>query len=56
VASGRAASTLWLRHHQSAPLIGAVVRFYNQRGKAEQYIKEGKHAINWRSCPEAWFN
>ena len=24
-----------------------VVRFYNQRGKAEQYIKEGKHAINW---------
>ena len=24
-----------------------VVRFYNQRGKAEQYIKEGKNAINW---------
>ncbi len=24
-----------------------VVAFYNQRGKAEQYIKEGKHAINW---------
>jgi Transposase DDE domain group 1 len=22
-------------------------RFYNQRGTAEQHIKEGKHAINW---------
>ena len=24
-----------------------MVAFYNQRGKAEQYIKEGKHAIKW---------
>jgi hypothetical protein len=24
-----------------------VVWFYNQRGKAEQYIKEGKNAIKW---------
>ena len=24
-----------------------VVAFYNQRGKAEQYIKEGKNTINW---------
>ena len=24
-----------------------VVRFYNQRGMAEQWIKEGKHALNW---------
>ena len=24
-----------------------VVGFYNQRGKAEQYIKEGKNAIKW---------
>jgi hypothetical protein len=24
-----------------------VVVFYNQRGKAEQYIKEGKYAIKW---------
>ena len=24
-----------------------VVSFYNQRGKAEQYIKEGKNAIKW---------
>ena len=24
-----------------------VVAFYNQRGTAEQWIKEGKNAINW---------
>ena len=24
-----------------------VIFFYNQRGKAEQYIKEGKNAIKW---------
>ena len=24
-----------------------VVAFYNQRGTAEQYIKEGKKAIHW---------
>jgi len=24
-----------------------VVAFYNQRGTAEQWIKEGNHAINW---------
>ncbi len=24
-----------------------MVAFYNQRGKAEQYIKEGKNAIKW---------
>ncbi|MEO0991650.1 MAG: IS1380 family transposase, partial [Pseudomonadota bacterium] len=24
-----------------------VIRFYNQRGTAEQHIKEGKQAINW---------
>ena len=24
-----------------------VVRFYNHRGTAEQWIKEGKHAIHW---------
>ena len=28
-----------------------VVRFYNQRGTAEQWIKEGKNAIKWtRLC------
>ena len=25
----------------------AVVDFYNQRGTAEQWIKEGKHAVRW---------
>jgi hypothetical protein len=24
-----------------------VVRFYNQRGTAEQHIKEGKYAFHW---------
>jgi hypothetical protein len=24
-----------------------IIRFYNQRGKAEQHIKEGKQVINW---------
>ena len=24
-----------------------ITRFYNQRGTAEQHIKEGKHAVNW---------
>ncbi len=24
-----------------------VTKFYNRRGAAEQWIKEGKHAINW---------
>ena len=24
-----------------------VVNFYNQRGTAEQWIKEGKYAVNW---------
>jgi len=24
-----------------------VVRFYNKRGTAEQWIKEGKYAVNW---------
>ena len=26
---------------------GWVVRFYNQRGTAEQHIKEGKYAFRW---------
>ena len=24
-----------------------IIRFYNQRGTAEQHIKQGKYAINW---------
>ncbi len=35
-----------------------VVAFYNQRGKAEQYIKEGKNAIKWTrlSCRKFRYN
>ena len=31
-----------------------VVKFYNGRGTAEQWIKEGKNAVKWtrRSCPD----
>jgi len=29
-----------------------VVAFYNQRGTAEQHIKEGKTAIRWELCPK----
>jgi Transposase DDE domain group 1 len=28
-----------------------VVRFYNQRGTAEQWIKEGKEATHWTRLP-----
>ena len=31
----------------SPGLPSRVIAFYNQRGTAEQYIKEGKNAINW---------
>jgi hypothetical protein len=34
----------------AAPKI-RVVRFYNQRGTAEQWIKEGKNAVKWTRCP-----
>ena len=27
--------------------MGGVVRFYNQSGTAEQWIKEGKNAVRW---------
>ena len=30
----------------SYPTVG-IVRFYNGRGTAEQWIKEGKYALNW---------
>ncbi len=29
------------------PLAKGVVRFYNQRGTAKQWIKEGKNAVKW---------
>ena len=36
------------------PAAERVVAFYNQRGKAEQFIKEGKNAIKWtRLTPPA---
>lgn len=28
-------------------LVAAALRLYNQRGTAEQHIKEGKHAFHW---------
>ena len=49
-----------IEHHQGKmfPRIGyivtslkwnnkAVVKFYNRRGTCEQWIKEGKYALNW---------
>ena len=43
------------RHNLSYPNIG-IVRFYNGRGTAEQWIKEGKYALNWTrlSCHSSW--
>ena len=38
----------------SYPNIG-IVRFYNGRGTAEQWIKEGKYALNWtRLATSSW--
>ncbi len=36
----------------------ALVRFYNKRGTAEQWIKEGKQAVKMTrlSCHRFWFN
>ena len=33
----------------------AVVRFYNKRGTAEQWIKEGKQAAHWTRLSCHWF-
>ena len=32
----------------------AVVRFYNKRGTAEQWIKEGKQAVKMRRLSGGW--
>jgi hypothetical protein len=32
-----------------------VVRFYNRRGTAEQWIKEGKNAVKWTELSCWWF-
>jgi hypothetical protein len=31
------------------------VRFYNRRGTAEQWIKEGKNAVEWTKLSCRWF-
>ncbi|WP_411572534.1 transposase [Tropicimonas sp. TH_r6] len=46
VASRRVVPPRRLRRHQPAMEPDWVIRFYNQRGTAEQHIKEGKQAIN----------
>jgi hypothetical protein len=47
VASGRALSPGRLHHDEHEPPAERVVAFYNKRGTAEQWIKEGKGAIKW---------
>ena len=47
MASGRALSALGFIVTNLARPSERVVTFYNQRGAAEQYIKEGKGAIKW---------
>ena len=47
IASGRALPAHRLHHHNLARPAERVVAFYNQRGTAEQCIKEGKNAIKW---------
>ena len=48
VASGGAVPQGWFHREPnlSYPPKG-IVRFYNGRGTAEQWIKEGKYALNW---------
>ena len=47
VASGRAVPSGGLHRHEHDGWPEGVVRFYNGRGTAEQWIKEGKYALNW---------
>jgi hypothetical protein len=47
MASGRVVSQGRLHRHQSQLSNERIVSFYNGRGTAEQWIKEGKHALNW---------
>jgi DDE family transposase len=47
VASGGAISQVgFIVTNLSYPAKG-IVRFYNGRGTAEQWIKEGKYTLNW---------
>src|SRR3546814_13971017 len=47
MASGRPLSPRRLHRHQPERPAERVVAFYNRRGTAEQWIKEGKTAIKW---------
>jgi Transposase DDE domain group 1 len=47
VASGRAYPTVGFIVTNMTRPAERVVAFYNQRGTAEQWIKEGKNAIKW---------
>jgi len=47
VASGRALPSGRIRRDEHEPPAERVVAFYNKRGTAEQWIKEGKGAIKW---------
>jgi len=47
MAQGRIVSTRRVHRDQSGRPAKQVVRFYNQRGTAEQWIKEDKNAVKW---------
>ena len=38
---------VWLVFRADAAFARPELRFYNKRGTAEQWIKEGKYALNW---------
>ena len=44
---GRVSGRAPLKQELVRERLGEVVAFYNRRGTAEQWIKEGKHAIKW---------
>jgi len=52
MASGRAILPYWVHCDKPHGPPQSAVEFYDQRGTAEQWIKEGKHAVRWtrRSC------
>jgi hypothetical protein len=47
MAQGGVVPSCWLIVTNLNKPAKAVVRFYNQRGTAEQWIKEGKNAVRW---------
>jgi Transposase DDE domain group 1 len=47
MASGRALPAVGFIVTNLARPAGRIVGFYNHRGTGEQWIKEGKSAINW---------